>query len=290
MLTRLYIEALLTDKRAADAVWNLWTAGVITDDMAALAWLILVQFGQSRYTHNCRTVAGSCSECCYPSQLDGLFMKTDELRKDMELVALAERLRNQTIEEMDHPRSRLDELLRGIKLERERLGNRRFLAILLQYEFNIDGGYDWAWPLESFDSQAHAVLYVEAAAESLRKSQLEAGPDECGNSWALESVGKSPPRWQAARKLLPPIRVIYETAYKLRGKDDWGPSPVDSIYNCFQVLGNFEGPIVSDDLIDYIDSGMGLDGYFCWIGGDTSSIELLDAIRSAMPNRSIVEQ
>jgi hypothetical protein len=37
-LTRLYVEALLADKYLADQVWELWNAGVITDDLAAWAW------------------------------------------------------------------------------------------------------------------------------------------------------------------------------------------------------------------------------------------------------------
>ena len=41
MLTRLYVEALLANPRLADQVWELWNAGVITDDLAAWAWGIL---------------------------------------------------------------------------------------------------------------------------------------------------------------------------------------------------------------------------------------------------------
>lgn len=41
MLARIYIEALLVDESLADQVWELWDAGVITDGMAACAWLIL---------------------------------------------------------------------------------------------------------------------------------------------------------------------------------------------------------------------------------------------------------
>ena len=41
MLTRVYIEALLVDAVLADAVWALWDAGVITDDLAAWASCIL---------------------------------------------------------------------------------------------------------------------------------------------------------------------------------------------------------------------------------------------------------
>jgi hypothetical protein len=43
MLTELYIEALLSDEGLADEVWALWDAGAITDEMAALAWLILAK-------------------------------------------------------------------------------------------------------------------------------------------------------------------------------------------------------------------------------------------------------
>ena len=45
MLTRLYVEALLVDGELADQVWELWNAGVITDGMAAWAWLMLVASG-----------------------------------------------------------------------------------------------------------------------------------------------------------------------------------------------------------------------------------------------------
>ena len=38
MLTELYIAALLVDEELADLVWE---AELITDEMAALAWLLL---------------------------------------------------------------------------------------------------------------------------------------------------------------------------------------------------------------------------------------------------------
>ena len=38
MLTNQYAEALLVDEDLADQVWELWDAGVITDDLAAWAW------------------------------------------------------------------------------------------------------------------------------------------------------------------------------------------------------------------------------------------------------------
>jgi hypothetical protein len=38
MLERLYVEALLADLDLADQVWDLWNAGLIPDDLAAIAW------------------------------------------------------------------------------------------------------------------------------------------------------------------------------------------------------------------------------------------------------------
>ena len=43
MLTRLYIEALLVDEELADLVWEVWDSGVIDDELAALAWLLLAE-------------------------------------------------------------------------------------------------------------------------------------------------------------------------------------------------------------------------------------------------------
>ncbi len=40
MLTENYIEALLVDEELADQVWEAWDAGLIPDELAALAWCI----------------------------------------------------------------------------------------------------------------------------------------------------------------------------------------------------------------------------------------------------------
>ena len=42
MLTRLYIEALLTDSKLADQVWKAWDAGEIDDQIACIAWALIV--------------------------------------------------------------------------------------------------------------------------------------------------------------------------------------------------------------------------------------------------------
>jgi hypothetical protein len=46
MLVEYYVAALIADEKAADEkaadeIWSLWDAGVIDDDQAALAWLLL---------------------------------------------------------------------------------------------------------------------------------------------------------------------------------------------------------------------------------------------------------
>ena len=45
MLVEIYIEALLVDEEMADDVWKQWSTGVITDDAAVWAWLILASMG-----------------------------------------------------------------------------------------------------------------------------------------------------------------------------------------------------------------------------------------------------
>ncbi len=44
MLTDLYVEALLTDSRLADLVWEAWEAGLIPDELAAWAWFLMSEY------------------------------------------------------------------------------------------------------------------------------------------------------------------------------------------------------------------------------------------------------
>ena len=41
MLVDQYVNALLVDPVSADEIWELWDAGLISDDLAALAWWLL---------------------------------------------------------------------------------------------------------------------------------------------------------------------------------------------------------------------------------------------------------
>jgi len=41
MLTEIYIEALLVDEELADQVWQMWTSGQISDDVATIGWVLI---------------------------------------------------------------------------------------------------------------------------------------------------------------------------------------------------------------------------------------------------------
>ena len=41
MLTEIYIEALLVDEELADQICDVWDAGIITDELAAWAWILI---------------------------------------------------------------------------------------------------------------------------------------------------------------------------------------------------------------------------------------------------------
>ncbi len=45
MLTELYIEALLVDEEMADQVWEAWDARIVSDELACIAWWIVVTSG-----------------------------------------------------------------------------------------------------------------------------------------------------------------------------------------------------------------------------------------------------
>ena len=49
MFARLYVEALLANEILADAVWEVWNAGLIPDAVAAILWLD-VCFSKSGHT------------------------------------------------------------------------------------------------------------------------------------------------------------------------------------------------------------------------------------------------
>jgi hypothetical protein len=56
MLSRLYVEALLRDALLADAVWGVWDAGLIPDEVAAIAWW---QIAMSAFTESGRSASST---------------------------------------------------------------------------------------------------------------------------------------------------------------------------------------------------------------------------------------
>ena len=43
MLTDIYIQALLVDEGLADQVWDVWDKGEIDDQVAGIAWMLIVE-------------------------------------------------------------------------------------------------------------------------------------------------------------------------------------------------------------------------------------------------------
>ena len=43
VLTEIYIEPLLVDEELADQVWEAWDAGEIDDQIACIAWMLIVE-------------------------------------------------------------------------------------------------------------------------------------------------------------------------------------------------------------------------------------------------------
>ena len=43
MLCEIYVEGLLVNEELADQVWKLWYVGLVSDELAAVAWLVISQ-------------------------------------------------------------------------------------------------------------------------------------------------------------------------------------------------------------------------------------------------------
>ncbi len=43
MLTEIYIEALLGDEELADQVWKGWDSGEADDEIACIAWMLIIK-------------------------------------------------------------------------------------------------------------------------------------------------------------------------------------------------------------------------------------------------------
>ena len=65
MFTEIYIEALLVDEELADQVWEAWDAGEIDDQIAWLAWWLIIRRSiigvKNKISHDDPTKQQSCS-------------------------------------------------------------------------------------------------------------------------------------------------------------------------------------------------------------------------------------
>ena len=52
MLTEIYIEALLVEEELADRVWELWHARLVSNELAAVAWWLLLWSRSVRISQN----------------------------------------------------------------------------------------------------------------------------------------------------------------------------------------------------------------------------------------------
>ena len=46
MLTEIYVEALLVNEELADQVWEVWDAGLIPEELAESAWLLIAMMNK----------------------------------------------------------------------------------------------------------------------------------------------------------------------------------------------------------------------------------------------------
>ena len=65
-----------------------------------------------------------------------------------------------------------DELLDGLALERDRLGDQQFLVLLKRRRVDIDGLHRSAYLLESFDTEESARMYADADVDGLRALRI----------------------------------------------------------------------------------------------------------------------
>jgi len=195
-----------------------------------------------------------------------------------QLIQLAEALCGKSIGEVYKP----ELLLEGLNSEVNRLGNRRYLVLLTQKVYDIDGLTDYVYLLESFDATSDAFTYVDRAVRSLYEAQTKE-PDEYRCTWQLESEGEipylTPPKLPEIGVWANPIRVIYDRTYKLRASD------YDTQYNCFRVIGPFRGDIVSEQLFSWVNDSFELKRYFEDVGGDPYQSKLLNNLRWNLPSQ-----
>ena len=163
------------------------------------------------------------------------------------------------------------ELERGLRIERRRLGGRRFLAVASQQRFDFDGLTEYVYLLESFADQSDAESYVEDLSVSLRR-EVVGRKLRYGNwTWQVESEGHMPAL--ACAGAASSLRVLFDRTFKVRASD------YDALYTCIRVIGPFRERIVDGALLEFFKSSHELWSYFMDIGGSSAgSAKLRDLL------------
>ncbi len=141
-------------------------------------------------------------------------------------------------------RYKFDVLVKGIRIEQERLQSGSHLVVLWHQDLDFDGLSDWLYIGDAFESAVdgrraadHQLDHLLMAFTNIKGSTL--GP------WRADSVGKGGfmPKVDPQEKIL---RVEYEREFKLQG------SPFNRLSFGTRVLGPFPGPIVGPELFELL--------------------------------------
>lgn len=174
------------------------------------------------------------------------------VRSTDDIECLAERIAGPS-------RLQFGDLVEGIRLEQQRLGDRRYLLALWRQHLDYDGfdSHDSVYLCNSFceiesahdaEAQALEMLIREHARSS--SPHLSWQVDHTRTSWDVEPVVTHPS-----------LRVEEEDFLVLNG------GPFDRIFFCARIIGRFEKVIVGADLLDFLDpSHFGLWSFFREVG------------------------
>jgi len=149
------------------------------------------------------------------------------------------------------PSYKAEELIKGIKRERDRLGQNPYVVVINTNEFDIDGTYDTVSLIKSYRTQDEG----EVAANQLATSLLSQGLKN--TEWKLESEGNAPYLQQPNDgKTLRAERSLFDRSFKIVS------GTYDRKYVVIRVLGPFKDYVVGKPLVDLLNVNSELLSYF----------------------------
>ena len=153
------------------------------------------------------------------------------------------------------PSFKANELIKGIKRERVRLGQNPYVVVINTNEFDIDGAYDTVSLIESYRAQDEAEIAANQLATSLLSQELK------NTEWKLESEGNAPYLQQPNDgKTLRAERSLFDRSFKVVS------GIYDRKYVVIRVLGPFKDYVVGKPLVDLLNVKSELLSYFQEIG------------------------